>query len=153
MFPGSLRSRAGLAQPLHMFSPTREMGQWQGLLVDETGIICHGVVLVVWNEECHFLFPGWILPYGQILGTSPASCNSCIYVGCICDPVISVKVLRLSHNNSVNYSWCIYCCEYYKTCRYQTKLLLLVGSVAPVALILTQLWVYARAPALYCAFP
>ena len=31
-----------------------------------------------------------------------------------------------------------------------TKLLLLVGSVAPVALTLTQLWVYARAPALYC---
>ena len=27
-----------------------------------------------------------------------------VYVGCISDPVISVRVLRLSHNNSVNYS-------------------------------------------------
>ena len=32
-----------------------------------------------------------------------------VYVGCICDPVISVRVLRLSHKNSVNYSWYIYC--------------------------------------------
>ena len=43
-----------------------------------------------------------------------------VYVGCICDLVISVGVLRLSYNNSVNYSWCIYCCEYCTTCRYQT---------------------------------
>ena len=31
-------------------------------------------------------------------------CAVAVYVGCICDPVISVRVLRLSHNNSLNYS-------------------------------------------------
>ena len=31
-----------------------------------------------------------------------------VYVSCICDPVISVRVLHLSHNNLMNYSWCIY---------------------------------------------
>ena len=27
-----------------------------------------------------------------------------VYVSCICDPVISVRVLHLLHNNSVDYS-------------------------------------------------
>ena len=27
-----------------------------------------------------------------------------VYAGCMYDPVISVRVLRLSHNNSMNYS-------------------------------------------------
>ena len=43
-----------------------------------------------------------------------------VYVGCMCDPVISIGVLCLSHNNSVSYSWCIYYWRYCTTCRYQT---------------------------------
>ena len=38
-------------------------------------------------------------------------CAIAVYVGLhICDPVISVRVLSLFHNNSGDYSWCIYCC-------------------------------------------
>ena len=32
------------------------------------------------------------------------NCNSCLCCGCICDPAISVGVLCLFHNNSVDYS-------------------------------------------------
>ena len=37
------------------------------------------------------------------------NCAIAVYVGCMYDLVISVRVLHLSHNNSMNYSWCIYC--------------------------------------------
>ena len=43
-----------------------------------------------------------------------------VYFSCICDLVISVGVLHLFHNNLVDCSWYIYCCEYYTTCQYQT---------------------------------
>ena len=33
-----------------------------------------------------------------------SDCAIAVYVGCICDPVISVRILRLLHNNSVDYS-------------------------------------------------
>ena len=50
-------------------------------------------------------------------GVTPAIA---VYVGCMYDPVISVRFLRLSHNNSMNYSWCIYCWRYCTTYQYQT---------------------------------
>ena len=34
--------------------------------------------------------------------------------------MISVRVLRLSHNDLMNYSWCIYCWRYCTTCQCQT---------------------------------
>ena len=34
-----------------------------------------------------------------------------VYVSCICDPVISVRVLRLLHNNLVDYSSYVYYCD------------------------------------------
>ena len=36
--------------------------------------------------------------------SSPFSFAIAVYVGCICDPVISVRILHLSHSNSMNYS-------------------------------------------------
>ena len=36
------------------------------------------------------------------------------------DPVVSVRVLRLFHNNSVDCDWYIYYCGYCTICHYQT---------------------------------
>ena len=49
-----------------------------------------------------------------------------VYVSCICDPVISVRVLRLLHNNLVDYSSYVYYCDTVQL--VITKLLLQVGS-------------------------
>ena len=41
---------------------------------------------------------------GSVLRGSLSGGAIAVYVGCIYDPVISVRVLHLFHNNSVNYS-------------------------------------------------
>ena len=43
-----------------------------------------------------------------------------VYVGCICDPVISVRVLHLLHNNSVDLQLIGLLLWYYTTCRYHS---------------------------------